>query len=412
MPFDFLTLGHVNLSKRKVLVRFDFNCPVNPLTGDLISIDRICDALPTLQKLESAATVILAHQGRPGLNDFITLERHCQVLQQHLFKPIRYVQDIIGPTAIHEIKRLKPGEILVLENIRFLAEENLQGTPEEMSRTHLVQRLAPLFDYYILDAFPSMHRSQPSIVGIPCRLPTIAGLGAEKELTTLARVLHNPMRPSLFILGGAKLKDKVKILKNVLKNNKADDVFLTGLLGNAFLKASGYPIESNEPQPHTLLEFEIHELLEKYRDIIQLPIDVAGEEFGHRVEYPVENLPQEKQPFKALDIGAESIKNCIELIDEAGTVMANGPAGFFESPPFDQGSLKILEAISKSKGLTVIGGGHLGALATTVGIVRKIKLISKGGGATIDLLSGKRLPAIDVLHQSAQNFLKSKMGSL
>ncbi|MHA1712842.1 MAG: phosphoglycerate kinase [Candidatus Ranarchaeia archaeon] len=408
MPFDFLTMSHVDLVKRRVLVRFDFNCPVDPETGDLLAIDRILDAIPTLQALESSATVILAHQGRPGCKDFITLERHCQILQQRLFKPVKYVQDVIGPTAIHEIQKIKPGQILVLENVRFLAEENLQGAPEDMARTHLVQRLAPLFDFFILDAFPVMHRSQPSIVGLACRLPTIAGISLEHEITTLARVLHNPFRPSLFILGGAKLKDKVNILKNVLKNNKADYVFLTGLMANAFLKTMSYPIDIKEPQPHSLLEYDIQQLLEKYGDIIQLPCDLACEEFGHRIEYPIDNLPIDKGPFRALDIGKKTLDHCIKLIKEAGTITANGPAGLFESPPFDKGTTEILKAIAQSKGLTVIGGGHLSAQAIKMGLNEKIKLISKGGGATINLLSGKRLPAVDVLRQSARNYLETK----
>ena len=179
-------------------------------------------------------------------------------------------------------------------------------------------------------------------------------------------------------------------------------------MAHAFLKVKGFSIASKDPQPHSRLEYDIQQLLEEYDDIIHLPVDLAGEEFGKRVEYKVENLPKDKIPFRALDIGKESIANCIDAVKEAGTITANGPAGLFESPPFDLGTNQILKAISQSKGLTVIGGGHLAAQAAHQGLAGKIKLISKGGGSTIDLLSGKRLPVMDVLRQSAQNFLETK----
>ncbi len=404
--FDYLTFSHVNLEGCKVLLRVDINSPIHPKKNTISDSRRIRSIIPTLKCLSNSAVVIIAHQGRPGNVDFTTLQSHAQEIQKYFFKPIEYIPDIIGPRALERIKELKPGEYLLLENLRFLAEDNLLGTPEILKETHLVRILAPFFNYFILDAFGSFHRSHPSNVGFASVLPTVVGKLAEKELTTLGHVLHTPQRPSVFLLGGAKIEDKISILSNILKNQRADFVLLGGILGNIALSIQGYPIAKALPEDTPEVRKSLRGLLKKYQDQIKLPLDVATSDFGKRIEYPIEELPS-KQQVRALDIGEKTIHYYTKLLDTAKTITANGPMGRYEEQPFDRGTQSLLSIIARNRGLTVIGGGHLASYAYEIGLGSKIKHISTGGGATIQLLSGEQLPVIPLLRESTKNYLET-----
>jgi phosphoglycerate kinase len=402
--FDYLTFSHVDLRGCKVLVRVDINSPIDPKKTSILDSRRIQSIIPTLRYLSSSAVVIIAHQGRPLDSGFTTLELHAQEIQKYLFKPVQYIPDVLGPTALQSIQKLRPGKYILLENLRFLAEDNISGPPEILKETHLVRKLAPLFDYFVLDAFGVFHRSHSSNVGLASVLPTVVGKLAEKELSTLSHVLHSPHRPSVFLLGGSKIEDKILILSNILKNQRADKVLLGGILANVALSIEGYPIKQDLPEDTPKIRQELEEILDKYQDMIVLPIDLATSDFGERVEFTVDEIKSTK-PVRALDIGKKTIQKYQEILGKAHTITANGPMGRYEEKPFELGTKSLLLSIAQNLGLTVIGGGHLASYAHQLGLENKIKHISTGGGATIRLLSGESLPIISVLQSSTKNYL-------
>jgi len=218
----FPTLDEAKVRGKTVLLRVDINSPVDLKTGEILDDTRIRLCAPTIKELISrgAKVVVLAHQGRPGDEDFISLKKHAQKLSTVIDSKVEYVEDVLGPAARHAIEKMRPGEILLLDNVRFCAEETLKGEPEEMSKTHLVQRLAKLADIYVNDAFAAAHRNQPSLIGFGPVLPTYAGRLMEKELRGLSRAL-NPEKPCVYILGGAKFEDSLAIIENVFEKKIA-----------------------------------------------------------------------------------------------------------------------------------------------------------------------------------------------
>jgi phosphoglycerate kinase len=406
MSQRFLTLDDVKVDSKRVLVRVDINSPMKPGTDEILDDSRIVAILDTLKDLEKARVVVLSHQGRPGDPDFTSMQPHARILQKHLDGRCKFVDDIIGPTAMDDIRKLKSGDILLLENVRFLSEEVMEGTPEQLARTHLVKKLSPFFDLFVNDAYPAAHRAQTSMVGFPEVLPAVAGRSMERELKALNKALFEPDRPSVVVLGGAKVPDKIKILANILKENKVDKVLLSGLMATVFLEASG--IDLGEESRGKLKDFETlrkqaKELLEKYKDIIMLPKDVAIAVEKKRVEVSVGRMPKNAS---IMDIGETTIKNYTEVISKAKTILANGPPGVFEDQNFAKGTEQILKAMASSKGFSVIGGGHLAVLAKEEKLQNTISYISTGGGATMAMLAGQKLPGVEALYMAAK-----RMGS-
>jgi phosphoglycerate kinase len=402
MEFDYLTLDDFDLRDKRVLLRLDINAPIDPSTGQILDDSRIMAAKPTLEALTNAKVVVLSHQSRPGKEDFTSLREHSIIMQKNCSQRVKFIDDVMGPAAREAIKDLKRGEILVLDNVRFCAEETLEEKVEKLAKTNLVTRLAPLFNIYVNDAFAAAHRAQASLVGFPYILPSAAGRLMEKELAALKRLLVEPEHPSTYLLGGAKVEDKVPVIENILSTKKADKVLVGGMVGKMFLKARGHKF--NESEERELAEMadqvqKAYAIHAKYRDRIILPSDYGTLEDGKRVETPVQRLPRSGN---SLDIGAETAETYASIISASRTVVASGPMGVFEQDWFEAGTRRILEAMANSNGFTVIGGGHLSGYAAILGIEKRFSHVSTAGGAMLTLLAGDELPAITALVESAK----------
>ncbi len=409
MTKEILTIDDFNLKNKTVLVRVDLNCPIDPQTGEFLDDRRIIQHAKTVKELsdKGAKVVVLAHQGRAGEDyDFTTLEKHAQRLAKHTHNNVEYVPDLIGPTAKQKIKSLKSEEVILLENVRFLAEENLNRPADAQAATHFVKNLAPLADYFSLDAFAAAHRSQPSLVGFTEVLPSFAGRILEQEIVMLGRAIKSKKRPSLFIAGGAKVKDSLKAIDQFLNRGVVDTVLTGGLVGNIFLVAKGYQVRGLEYiQEYDKLVDKASKLLKNHPDKILVPEDVALDKYGQRMETPVGDLPQ---PYRLADIGSKTIESYKSLIENAGTIIANGPAGIFESKEFEKGTNELVKAIAGSKAYSVVGGGHIATAVVNLKLENKISHVSTGGGACILYLAGEPLPAIEALKKAAIKFNGAK----
>jgi phosphoglycerate kinase len=401
----FLTLDNVVVKDKVVLVRVDFNSPVDPETKRVLDDTRIrAHGETTIKELaqKGAKVVILAHQGRKGDPDFIPLKQHAEILGKILSMPVKYVDDVFGEKAQKAIKELKSGEILVLENVRTYAGETKEGTPEEHAKTDFVKVLAPLADLFVNDAFAAAHRAHVSMVGFTAVLPSAAGRIMERELKSLSKVLENPEKPCLYILGGAKGDDSLEISKHVLDNGIADYVLTGGVVGQIFLAAKGVNLGSPnmkflEEKKLTGLVSGIKELMKKYPNKIKMPIDVAIEVNKKRKEVLVEKLPTDYPMF---DIGAKTVEEYAKLIKSAKSIVISGPMGVFENSKFLYGTKKIFEKIAESRAFSLAGGGHTIAALQELGLSNKISYVSTAGGALIEFLMGKKLPGVVALEKS------------
>jgi phosphoglycerate kinase len=404
MAIDFYTIDDFDIDNKTVLVRVDINSPVDPGTGLILDDTRIRLHAETIGELSNrgAKTVVLAHQSRPGKKDFTTLKQHAVALSKILNHKVEYVDDIFGSNARSTISKMKRRDILLLENVRFYSEEILRREPKLQSETHMVQKLSPLADYFINDAFAAAHRSQPSLVGFAFMLPSAAGRVMERELKALYNAMSNVVRPCVYILGGVKVDDSIMVIENVLKNGSADYILTTGLVANIFLWGSGVNIGKYnkrfiENKGYCNFVKKSKKLLKRYKDQIIIPKDVAVCMGDKRVEFPVDKIPN--NPI--FDIGTETISEYAGYIRKAETLFANGPAGVFEKEEFNIGTDDILNAIASSPAFSIIGGGHLAAAANQMGLSKGISHISSGGGASINLLAGEDLPVVEVLRERA-----------
>lgn len=323
------------------------------------------------------------------------------MLAQYCSQHITFVDDVIGPHALQKITKVQPGEILVLDNLRFCAEENIDDKREKLVKTHFVRKLSPLFDYYVDDAFATAHRSQPSIAGLPEMLPSVAGRLMEKELDAVSTLLENPKRPSVYSLGGSKVEDKIPVIENILSRGKADKILLGGVPAKLFLRARDVKTKINDEEIHDFQQFldRAAKLTQKYKEHIEVPVDLAYEDKqGKRIELPTNSPPSSGE---ALDIGSKTLEKYSKIVNGASTTVANGPLGVFERNGFDKGTKELLEAMADSNGYTVIGGGHLVGLASIQGIEEKFSHVSTAGGAMLSLLSGESLPGVDALVRAA-----------
>jgi phosphoglycerate kinase len=398
---EFFTLDDVDTSNKRVFLRVDINVPLDPSTHQILDDTRIRAIAETLSKMDSARIVLGSHQSRPGKDDFTSLEPHAAALAQYCNQPVEFVEDVLGPHARQKIAKVQPGEILVLDNLRLCAEENIDDKPEKLVKTNLVKRLAPLFDLYIDDAFATAHRSQPSIAGLTEVLPSAAGRLMEKELKAVSTLLREPKRPCVYILGGAKVEDKIPVIEHILERDKADKILLGGVPAKLFLKASDKKLSSQDEKDIAGLSKHTEHarsLLKRYREKIEVPLDLAYDEPGNRSDKTVDSAPGQEP---ALDIGTKTVEKYSKIVKEAATSVANGPLGVFERAGFDLGTRKILESMSEGSGYAVIGGGHLVGLASILGIDDKFGHVSTAGGAMLCLLSGQNLPGVDALVRAA-----------
>lgn len=402
MP-PFLTMDDLDTRGRVVLVRVDLNSPIGP-DGEILDDIRFRGHIPTIEALNDAKTVLLAHQSRPGKRDFTTMEQHSKKLASLLGKDVVYVDSIYGRTVRKSIQELRAGQVLLLENVRFSSEEMLKAPAEDLAKTHLVNQLSLLCDLYLNDAFGTAHRAQTSIVAFPRVLTSGAGKLMEREVEMLTKALTTSQRPRVFMLGGTKADDSIKVIEHVLSNGKADKVLVAGLVANIFLAASGIDIgrpnldyiKSSGYEDYVEL---CRKVLENYREKIATPLDVALSDAGKRLETPISALPK---AYPIYDIGVETIVAYSAELKAAGTVVINGPAGVFEQKAFALGTNETLKAAARAK-FSILGGGHIAAAARNIGIDKYISHISTGGGACIDFLAGESLPGIQALVEASDS---------
>ena len=398
-------LSQVDISRKKVLLRVDFNSPIDPQAGVILDDKRFREHLKTIQALSDAICIIITHQSRPGKKDFTSLEAHAVRLQQLLGKPVTFVDDIFGHTAQDAIRNAKPGDVIMLENVRFNAEENLKLSGEDSAKTLLIRKLSRMGDIFVYDAFGTAHRSQPTIVGLPEVMPSAAGLLMDKEVSNLSRVFEGAPRPVTFVLGGTKVDDSIDVANHVLANGIADRVVAIGVVANVFLAAQGVSIGKPSSDLITQLGYDAQigiarKILDEFGDKVFVPDAVAIRKDGVRVEVSVNQIPED---CPILDIGGSGLKQCLEILHNSHTVVLNGPAGLFEEADFALGTYEIIKAAAEVQ-FSVVGGGHTAAVIEKMGYDSRFTHISTGGGACIEFLTGKKLPAIAALEKSGDRF--------
>ncbi|MBE3136114.1 MAG: phosphoglycerate kinase [Thermoplasmata archaeon] len=406
---DYNTLDDFNVENKTVLLRVDFNMPLDKKTLDITDDTRIRLALPTIKELvnKNAKTVILAHQGKQGSWDFISMQKHAQMLAKLLGKNVTFIDDIYGEKAKNAIKTMKPGTVVFLDNVRKYTAETEKKKPEEHARSELVQNLSPLADFYVNDAFAAAHRAQCSLTGFTVVLPSATGRLMEKELTALEKAVSHPEKPSIFLFGGAKFADVIITIDRILSNKIADHVLLTGLTANAFLKAKGVNLgkkneqafdEEGTPEVFT----EIKNVYKKFEKQIHLPTDFAIEEHGKRKEITLADLPVDNNLF---DIGEKTIQEYKKILGTAKTIFISGPCGVYENPFFRKGTEEIFAFITTSKAFSIAGGGHTVAAIEQMKLRDKITHISTGGGALEKFMMGEKLAVVEALKAAKQRQL-------
>ena len=403
MSGNFNTIDDFDVEDKTVLVRVDVNAPVDPGSGIILDDTRLKLHAQTIKELakKGARVVIIAHQSRPGKDDFTTLSQHADALSDILNLRVKYVDSIFSTSAKKAIRDLKAHEILLLENVRFFSEETLSRTPEEQSETILVRELSPLIDYFVNDAFAAAHRSQASLVGFTVNTPSAAGRVMEEELTVIQSALDDVEHPCVFLLGGMKPDDSIDVMENVLSNGTADSILTTGIVGNIVLWASGADIGQVNKDFIASRGYEdmvdkARELIERFGDKVKYPIDVACEINGQREDIDYTEIPNEA----IFDIGVKTIAYYAKEIRDAKYIFANGPAGVFEDPKFAMGTEDLINAIASSEGFSLIGGGHIAAATAGLGLEDHMSHLSSGGGACISMLAGKKLAAVEALKNS------------
>lgn len=401
-----------DVSGKTVILRVDINCPLHQNTLDIEDDNRIKQIMPTLRELheKKAKVVIIAHQGRPGDWDFCSLDKHAKLLSKHLGKEVRYVDDLYGETALHAIRTMHPGDVIVLKNVREVACEQDKRSMEEHGQSEMVQKLSQVSDLYVSDAFGAAHRAQCSLIGFQAVMPSAAGRLMEKELTALGTVFDDPSRPCVFVLGGSKFSDSIKVIDRVLTKGIANFVILVGLSANAFLKARGVDLGQDSEEilekeftPDNLLAAK--KLIMEKGERILLPFDVAVDEEGRRLDLLVGDLPND---FPILDIGPRSVDKFSKVISGAGTVFMSGPAGVFEREEFAVATRSLMKAAVESGAYTVIGGGHTVSAAEKFGFYDRFSYVSTGGGALETYLLGKSMPVVDALKASHRRCASNK----
>ena len=403
-----LTLDDLELDGKTVLVRAEFNSPVDIETKKITGSTRIRASAATIKAIldKGGKVAVLAHQGRLGDPDFIPLKQHSEILSEILERPVKYVDEIYGKKAQKAIAGLKKGGVLVLENVRGFKDETKNLSPEEHSKSELVQNLAPLVDIFVHDAFGAAHRSQASLVGFTPLVPSVAGLTMEKELTSLAKVASDAEKPCTYVLGGAKPSDSVGIAAYILENDIADRILVGGLLTGLFWIAKGYDLSGpNEiflkEKSYLDLLPEVKEMLSKYGNEIDMPDDVAVDAKGKRKEISAKELPTR---YSIFDIGAKTAERYAIAVKGSKTVVLNGPLGVYERDLFMDGTKKVFTATAESEAYSLVGGGHTITAIEKLGLEERVSYVSTGGKVLLDFLMGKTLPGVEALKDSAEKF--------
>ncbi|MFP3909452.1 MAG: phosphoglycerate kinase [Halobacteriota archaeon] len=386
------TLDDVECGGKSVLVRLDVNSPI--VNSTILDTNRFESHLPTLDELEDAKVVLTSHQSRPGKKDFTTLESHAKVLSRIAGKNISYLDEMFSKRAIDKINNLENGDVLFLENVRLYSEERMDRSPESHAESIMISKLKDYFDLFVNDAFAACHRNNASLVGFVPVIPSVGGRLIEKEVEALSTALHSK-DSKIFILGGAKIKDSVKVMENVLTQNIAEKVVLTGVTAIYFHMLDGQDIGNNKEvvaeNKEDVDDKKMKKLLKDYRDRVMLPIDYGVEVDGVRNDVPIEELQG-----KIMDIGINTISALSEVIPQYDIAVINGPSGVFEDERFALGTTEVLRSVSKAS-FSIVGGGHISSAARITGLDRKMDHISTGGSSCIRFLSGEKLIALEVI---------------
>lgn len=386
------TIRDIDVRGKRVLLRVDYNVQVED--GQVVDDVRLRESLPTIRALRDAGAciIICSHQGRPkGVDPTLRNAPIARHLTQLLGVPVKTTDDCIGPEAEAAAKALQPGELLLLENLRFHPEE-------EENDEGFAKALAALADIYVNDAFGTAHRAHASTVGVTQFLPAVAGLLLEREVDYLGRVTDNPDRPFGIVLGGSKVSDKIGILENLTKC--ADVICIGGAIANTFLKARGIDVADSLVDNDGLTGARYIMALAEHRGGIEivLPSDVVVA-FGAAGAGQVRTVSVAQVPvnWRILDIGPGTVQSFADTLQKMRTVVWNGPLGLFEREPFDRGSIAVARILSELKATTVVGGGETVAALNRAGVADRISHVSTGGGASLAMLQGKSLPAVDAL---------------
>jgi phosphoglycerate kinase len=387
--FNKKTIDDIDPRGKLALVRVDFNVPIED--GRVQDDTRMTAALPTIQNLldRGAAVVLCSHLGRPKdkPEEKYSLRPVADHLKTLVNAPVAFVDECIGPRAEAAAKLLKPGEILVLENTRFYPGET-KNDPE------MAKQLASLADIYVNDAFGSAHRAHASTEGVARHLPAVAGLLMEREIRYLGRALADARRPFVAILGGAKVSDKIEVIRNLL--TKADHLLIGGGMANTFFKAQGHEMADSLVEADAVATAK--KLLNEGGDKLHLPIDlVIADKFEEGAQHEVVPVGDVPAGWRVLDIGPKTVTEFSKLVADAGTIVWNGPMGVFEMAPFAKGTFALAEAVAASKADSIVGGGDSVSALQQSGLADKITHISTGGGASLEMLEGKLLPGLAAL---------------
>ncbi len=394
---DKKTVRDVDVAGKTAVVRVDFNVPLDK-QGHVTDATRIEAALPTIRYLleHNAKVVLMSHLGRPDgkVVESMRLAPVARELERLLGQPVKTAPDSVGPEVERMVRDLQPGELLLLENLRFHPEE-------EANDPGFAKQLAALGDVYVNDAFGTAHRAHASTEGIAHYLPAVAGFLMQKELDALAGIVENPLHPFAAIIGGAKVSTKIKVLQNLL--GKVDTLIIGGGMANTFLKAKGYDVGSSLLEPDKV--DTAWDLMRQAQDRgveLGLPIDVvAAQRFDADAPTRVVEVDKVPEGWTIMDIGPRTVEEFRALLLPAKTIFWNGPMGVFEMPRFAAGTKAMADILAKSEAVTVVGGGDSVAAVEQMGYADRMTHISTGGGASLELIEGKTLPGVAALLDKA-----------
>jgi phosphoglycerate kinase len=387
-PLEKATIRDVDVAGKRVMVRVDFNVPIED--GRIVDDTRIREAVPTIQNLvdRRARVILITHLGRPDgqVDDAYRTAPLARRLSELMARPVRHLEDCVGPSVESAVNAMRDGEIVMLENVRF-------HPGETKNDPAFAKQLAALAELYVNDAFGTAHRAHASTVGIAAYLPAVAGLLMEREITTLGRIMSDPPHPLVAIIGGSKISTKIGVLRSLLR--RVDRLCIGGAMACTFLKAKGLEMGRSLVEDDQL---DVARSLLASGATLVLPLDavVAPEA---RPGVPVKTVPIDAVPadMRVLDVGPMTVERFLQTCDGAAAVVWNGPLGVYEVPPFDHGTDALAQGLAGSDAQTIIGGGDLVAALQKQNLAGRMSFVSTGGGATLEFLEGKVLPGIAVL---------------
>lgn len=388
------TIKDIDVENKKVLLRLDFNVPMNTKTGNITDLTRIMESLATINYLceHKAKVIICSHLGRPNgaRDEKYSLAPVASALKKLVKNRVNFASDTIGEDAKSKINAMESGDILVLENLRFDSRE--EENDEEFSK-----ELASLADIYVNDAFGTCHRKHASTYGVARLLPNAIGFLISKELKVMSKILSNPDRPLVAVLGGAKIKDKIPVIENLL--DKADTILIGGGMAYTFIKALGGSVGKSLVDEEKIdMAREFIEKAKTSKAELVLPLDnICNVDFDSKLKPKRFPSMEIDENYMGLDIGPKTVKLFKSYIKKAGTVVWNGPMGVFENPMYARGTNKIAKYVAKTKGFSFVGGGDSASAVVKSGYGKRIDHLSTGGGASLMLLEGKTLPGVDVI---------------